>query len=66
MNTDSEAFRLTQFHIAIQVRDIDEARSFYGSVLGCGEGRSDENWVDFNLYGRRVSGLSVRNSNPPA
>ena len=44
---------LTPFHIAVQVRDIAEARSFYGKVLGCSEGRSSAQWVDFNLYGHQ-------------
>ena len=44
---------LTPFHIAVQVRDIAEARRFYGEVLGCAEGRSDTHWVDFNLYGHQ-------------
>lgn len=44
---------LTPFHIAIQVRDIAEARRFYGELLGCLEGRSDTTWVDFNLYGHQ-------------
>ena len=44
---------LTPFHIAVQVRDIDEARRFYGETLGCAEGRSDVHWVDFNLYGHQ-------------
>jgi extradiol dioxygenase family protein len=44
---------LTPFHIAVQVRDISEARSFYGGVLGCPEGRSAAHWVDFNLYGHQ-------------
>ena len=44
---------LTPFHIAVQVRDIDEARRFYKDVLGCSEGRSDTHWVDFNLYGHQ-------------
>jgi uncharacterized protein len=44
---------LTPFHIAVQVRDIDEARRFYGDVLGCSEGRSAAHWVDFNLYGHQ-------------
>lgn len=41
------------FHLAVQVRDIDEARKFYGDFLGCPEGRSSESWVDFNLYGHQ-------------
>jgi uncharacterized protein len=41
------------FHLAVQVRDIDEARRFYGEFLGCPEGRSSEGWVDFNLYGHQ-------------
>jgi hypothetical protein len=44
---------LTPFHIAVQVRDLAEARRFYGEILGCGEGRSDTHWVDFNLYGHQ-------------
>ncbi len=45
---------LTPFHIAIQVRDIAEARAFYKDILGCPEGRSDIAWVDFNLYGHQL------------
>lgn len=45
--------RLTPFHVALQVRDIAEARRFYGGVLGCAEGRSAESWVDFDLYGHQ-------------
>jgi uncharacterized protein len=44
---------LTPFHIAVQVRDIEEARRFYKDVLGCSEGRSAPDWVDFNLYGHQ-------------
>lgn len=44
---------LTPFHIAVQVRDIPEARAFYGDILGCSEGRSSAQWVDFNLYGHQ-------------
>lgn len=44
---------LTPFHIAVQVRDIEEARHFYKSVLGCTEGRSAPHWVDFNLFGHQ-------------
>jgi extradiol dioxygenase family protein len=44
---------LTPFHVALQVRDIAEARQFYGEVLGCPEGRSDDHWVDFNLFGHQ-------------
>lgn len=44
---------LTPFHIAVQVRDIAEARRFYREVLGCSEGRSSAQWVDFNLYGHQ-------------
>jgi len=45
--------RLTPFHIAVQVRDIEEARLFYKTVLGCTEGRSARDWVDFDLYGHQ-------------
>lgn len=42
------------FHLAIKVRDIGEARHFYGELLGCAEGRSDSTWVDFNLLGHQL------------
>lgn len=42
------------FHLAIPVRDIDEARHFYGEVLGLPQGRSDERWTDWNLDGHQV------------
>lgn len=42
------------FHLAFQVRDIAEARAFYGDLLGCSEGRSAETWVDFNFFGHQV------------
>lgn len=44
---------LTPFHVAVQVRDIEEARRFYGETLGCAEGRSAPEWVDFDLYGHQ-------------
>ncbi|MEH6586653.1 MAG: VOC family protein [Halioglobus sp.] len=44
---------LTPFHIAVAVRDIDEAREFYGTGLGFAEGRSSEQWIDFNMFGHQ-------------
>ena len=45
---------ITPFHLAIQVRDLNEARKFYTDVLGCTEGRSANSWVDLNLYGHQL------------
>lgn len=42
------------FHLAFPVRDLGEARAFYGGLLGCPEGRSSPEWIDFNLYGHQV------------
>ena len=42
------------FHLAFPVRDLDEARDFYAFVLECPEGRSSENWIDFNLFGHQI------------
>ena len=43
------------FHLAYTVTDLDSARSFYGELLGCQEGRSTETWVDFNFFGNQLS-----------
>jgi len=45
---------LTPFHIAFPVDDLDAARAFYTGVLGCAEGRSSAQWVDFNLFGHQI------------
>lgn len=43
-----------RFHLAFPVDDLGEARRFYGDVLGCPEGRSADDWVDFDLYGHQI------------
>jgi len=43
------------FHLAFHVNDLDEARQFYGGLLGCREGRSTETWVDFDFFGHQIS-----------
>jgi extradiol dioxygenase family protein len=45
----------TPFHFAYHVTDLQEARTFYGGVLGCGEGRSTDTWVDFDFFGHQIS-----------
>ncbi len=42
------------FHLAFPVHDLVEARRFYGGVLGCDEGRSDVDWVDFDFFGHQL------------
>lgn len=43
-----------RFHLAFPVRDLEEARGFYGGLLGCPEGRSSPDWIDFDLYGHQI------------
>ena len=43
------------FHFAFNVTDLNEARHFYGRVLGCQEGRSTDTWVDFDFFGHQIS-----------
>jgi extradiol dioxygenase family protein len=45
---------LTPFHIAFPVDDLDAARHFYGTTLGCPEGRSSSQWIDFDLFGHQI------------
>jgi len=45
---------LAPFHLAFPVRDLEEARAFYGGVLGCPEGRSSEAWIDFDFFGHQI------------
>lgn len=42
------------FHLAFPVTSLDAARAFYGGLLGCPEGRSSEDWVDFDFHGHQI------------
>ena len=42
------------FHLAFPVRDLEEARRFYGGLLGCPEGRSSPDWIDFDFHGHQI------------
>ena len=46
---------MTIFHLAYTVKDLDSTRQFYGELLGCIEGRSSDNWVDYNFFGHQLS-----------
>lgn len=42
------------FHLAFPVHCLAAARRFYGEVMGCAEGRSADQWIDFNLFGHQI------------
>jgi len=54
-----------RFHLAFPVTDLAEARRFYGEQLGCGEGRSSDDWVDFNFYGHQIVAHKVEPGSMP-
>lgn len=45
---------LQPFHLAFPVRDLEEARKFYGHLLGCDTGRESDRWIDFNFFGHQL------------
>jgi len=45
---------LRPFHLAFPVHDLDSARAFWGGVMGCPEGRSSAEWIDFDFYGHQI------------
>ena len=45
---------LPLFHLAFPVTSLEKARAFYGGLLGCPEGRSAKDWVDFDFYGHQI------------
>lgn len=57
---------LRPFHLAFPVTDLAAARQFYGDVLGCAEGRSAEDWIDFDLFGHQIVAHRVAAMPPPA
>jgi extradiol dioxygenase family protein len=53
-NATAPTKSLPPFHLAFPVHDLAIARQFYGELLGCSEGRSSSEWVDFNFYGHQI------------
>lgn len=45
---------VARFHLAVPVDDLEAAAHFYGEVLGCRRGRSDERWTDWDLFGHQL------------
>jgi extradiol dioxygenase family protein len=45
---------LPPFHLAFPVHDLAAARAFYGGLLGCPEGRSSDEWIDFDFFGHQI------------
>ena len=45
---------MTPFHLAFPVHDLAAARAFYGDLLGCPEGRSSKEWIDFDFFGHQI------------
>ena len=58
---------LPPFHLAFPVHDLAAARSFYGEILGCAEGRSSDRWIDFDFFGHQiVAHLDEKSGEPKA
>jgi len=45
---------LRPFHLAFPVKDLEETRDWYTTILGCSIGRESSNWIDFNLFGHQI------------
>jgi uncharacterized protein len=45
---------IAPFHLAFPVDDLPAARRFYGGLLGCPEGRSSDEWIDFDFFGHQI------------
>ena len=55
---------MTPFHLAFPVHDLQAARAFYGGLLGCPEGRSSDEWIDFDFFGHQIVAHLVRGMDP--
>lgn len=50
---------LPPFHLAFPVTDLDATRAFYVELLGCGVGREDERWIDFDFFGHQITAHQI-------
>lgn len=56
----------SRFHLAFPVVDLDQARDFYGRILGCPTGRESERWIDFDFFGHQLVAHLVAPQDHPA
>lgn len=54
MTRRDELKEIAPFHLAFPVDDLQRTRAFYGGLLGCPEGRSSAEWIDFDLFGHQI------------
>src|ERR1051325_5870635 len=52
---------MTPFHFSFKVKDLASTRRFYVDILGCKEGRSTENWIDFDFFRHQLSAHISKN-----
>lgn len=45
----------TIFHLAFNVTNLFQAKTFYCEVLGAKEGRSSDSWIDLDFFGHQLS-----------
>jgi extradiol dioxygenase family protein len=45
---------LPPFHLAFPVDNLEAARAFWGGIMGCPEGRSSDDWIDFDFHGHQI------------
>jgi uncharacterized protein len=57
---------LRPFHLAFPVHDLAAARRFYGDLMGCAEGRSSDQWIDFDFFGHQIVAHLDANARPAA
>lgn len=50
----TDVMTVPPFHLAFPVHDLAAARAFYGGVMGCPEGRSSDEWIDFDFHGHQI------------
>ena len=46
--------KLSPFHLAIPVSDLNESKKFYEEILGCSPGRFSEEWADYDFFGHQL------------
>jgi extradiol dioxygenase family protein len=67
MNEPNNRSAIDPFHLAVPVTNLDNARQFYGTLLGCAQGRSSEEWIDWDFFGHQlVTHLVAKMPDQPA
>jgi extradiol dioxygenase family protein len=53
----------TSFHISLPCLNVEDTKNFYLNIIGASAGRTNETWLDINLFGHQITFIQAEKFN---